>query len=373
MLTENEIAYYSRQILVDEIGMEGQLKLSQSKVLVIGAGGLGCPVLQYLVAAGVGNIGIIDGDVVDRSNLHRQLLFTIDSIGKNKAFEALKSLKKRNPFIEIKAFPYSLTSENAIAIIDHYDIVVDCTDNYETRFLVNDATVLLNKPLVYGSIYRFEGQVSVFNYNDGPTYRCLFPEIPKGASVTNCSTSGVIGVLPGIIGLLQANEVLKLILGYGEVLSGKILVFNAQMNSFDLFTLNKNIEIDYSLYLKDDRLTAANYIKVCGSEIRAVNIDIDTLLESASTKEFLILDVRETDEVPYFISEGVINIPLGELGERLNELPTSKKIAVVCKSGMRSLKAIEILQTKANVRELRNLENGINEQFIIKWKNKQSH
>lgn len=235
MLTDKEIAYYSRQLLVDEIGIAGQLKLKQAKVLVVGAGGLGCPLLQYITAAGVGSIGIVDGDFVDISNLHRQILYDFNSIGKNKAIESKNKLKTLNPFIDIEAFPLSLESENAIEIIQNYDIIVDCSDNYATRFLVNDAGVLLQKIVVYGSIYRFEGQVSVFNLQNGPTYRCLFPELPTEESTTNCSLSGVIGVLPGIIGVLQANEVIKLITGIGDVLSGKLLVYNALNNTTDSF------------------------------------------------------------------------------------------------------------------------------------------
>ncbi len=371
MLTTEEKSFYSRQIMVDEIGLFGQQKLADASVLVIGAGGLGCPVLQYITAAGVGNIGIIDGDVVTLSNLHRQILFSIDSIGKNKSYEAVKALKRLNPYIEITSFPYKITAENAVSIMNGYDILVDCTDNYETRFLVNDAAVLLNKPLVYGAIYRFEGQVSVFNYNNGPTYRCLYPEMPSEESTTNCSISGVIGVLPGIIGLLQANEVLKIITGYGEVLSGKILVYSAQKNSFDNYSLSRNLELDYTALLQNNSLHANNYQQSCSSEVdQLLTIDHETLLQSAETGEYVILDVRDHGELPLFFADGVIQIPLNELTYNLNKLPNSNKLAVICKSGIRSRKAIELLQKELNFNDLRTLENGISDQFITAWKNK---
>lgn len=369
-----ENAYYSRQILIEEIGLSGQQKLSEAKVLVVGAGGLGCPVLQYIAAAGVGNIGIVDGDEVDISNLHRQILFGIDAIGKNKAQEAIKVLETHNPFIRFTAYPFLLNAENAIEILFQYDIVVDCTDNYETRFLVNDSCVLLNKPLIYGSIYRFEGQVSVFNYNNGPTYRCLYPEMPTQESTTNCSMSGVIGVLPGIIGLLQANEVLKIITGFGEALSGKILVFNAQKNTFDTYALKRNLEFNYSTLLQNNELYASNYKRACSNDKeQKLLIDHETLLNSAETGEYLILDVRDREELPLFIADGVINIPLKELKTRLHEIPVSSRIAVICKSGFRSGKAIELLQQELNLDGLKNLENGISQQFITAWKSKKKN
>lgn len=374
MLTNEERAYYSRQILIDEIGQAGQQKLSDAKVLIIGAGGLGCPVLQYISAAGVGNIGIVDGDIVDVSNLHRQILFGMDAIGKNKSIEAVRVLEKHNPFVRFRAYPFNLTAENAVELFLEYDVVVDCSDNYETRFLVNDACVLLNKSLVYGSIYRFEGQVSVFNYANGPTYRCLYPDMPTQESTTNCSMSGVIGVLPGIIGLLQANEVLKIVTGFGEVLSGKMLVFNAQKNTFDTYQLFRNSELKYDTLLQNNSLHAENYTRTCSvDDNEQLYIDHKTLLESAETGEYLILDVRDTEESPIFIADGVLQIPLKELKSKLNEIPVSRKIAVICKSGFRSGKAIELLQQELNLKELKNLENGISQQFITAWKSKKEN
>ena len=370
MLTENEIAYYSRQLLVDEIGMAGQLKLKQAKVLVIGAGGLGCPLLQYIAAAGVGNIGIIDGDSVDVSNLHRQILFDFNSIGKNKAVESKNKLTVLNPFIEIQAFPLSLESENALEIIQNYDIVVDCSDNYATRFLVNDACVLLQKILVYGSIYRFEGQISVFNFQNGPTYRCLFPQLPTEESTTNCSLSGVIGVLPGIIGVLQANEVIKLITGIGEVLSGKILVFNALHNTTDIFTILKNQEFDYSSLLINKQLNKKNYSTIC-SNLEVNEINHQQVLDESD--QYILLDVREVGELPFFEGENILKIPLGELKNHVNIIPKTKNIVVFCKSGNRSKKAIEILQNDFEYDNVINLINGISTQFIEEWERKKKH
>lgn len=369
MLSENEIEYYSRQLLVDEIGLSGQEKLKKSKVLVVGAGGLGCPVLQYLAAAGVGEIGIIDADDVDVSNLHRQILFNKESLGHNKANEAKRKLHLLNPFISINAYPYWITSDNALSIIGNYHYVVDCTDNYETRFLVNDACVLLNKPLIFGSIYRFEGQVSVFNYKNGPTYRCLFPEKPTEESTTNCSISGVIGILPGIIGVFQASEVIKIITGIGEVLSGKILLFNALNNTTDFFELKRNTQIDYSNIHSNGSLRKNFYSASCSSDNQLAIREISTkeLLENSSAANFVFLDVREYGETPIFEHEKVIQIPLKYLKEQLDKIPRNSEIIVFCKSGMRSRKAIELLQNEFEFDKLLNLSNGISTQFIQSW------
>lgn len=372
MLSEEEIEYYSRQLLVDDLGVSGQLKLKQSKVLIIGAGGLGCPVLQYLTAVGVGTIGIIDGDDVEISNLHRQILFSTSSLGKNKAIEAKIRLKALNPFISIHTFDYNLTLENAIEIISNYDYIVDCTDNYETRFLVNDACVFLDLPLIYGSIYRFEGQVSVFNYQNGPTYRCLFPVMPTEESTTNCSLSGVIGVLPGIIGVLQASEAIKLITGFGEIVSGKVLVYNARTNSTDFFLLNRDLEVNYAAILFDGKLHAENYTFNCSNlQQNSLNeIDHFTLLEGKNVTELIFLDVRESHELPAFISDDVLPIPLSDLENQLDKIPRNGQIVVFCKSGIRSKKAIGILQNEFNYENLVNLSGGISTQFIKAWQTK---
>ena len=218
---------YNRHIILSEIGQAGQDKISNAKVLVIGAGGLGCPILQYLTAAGVGSIGIVDFDSVNISNLQRQVLFGTSTLGKNKAEAAKQRLEDLNDEISIVAYPKKLTHSNAVDLFHKYDIIVDGTDNFETRYLVNDACIISNKPLVFGAIYKFEGQVSIFNYKNGPSYRCIFPHPPEKGSIPNCSEVGVLGVLPGIIGAMQANEVIKIILEFGNMLSGKLLCFNA--------------------------------------------------------------------------------------------------------------------------------------------------
>ena len=360
MKDKNEIAYYSRQILLNEIGVLGQQKLKDSKVLVIGAGGLGCPVLQYIAAAGVGFIGVMDGDRVEISNLHRQILFTVDSLHKNKAEEASQKLEFLNPFINVKSYNLFLDHENAVDILNPYDIVVDCSDNYETRYLVNDACVLLNKPLVYGSIYHFEGQVSVFNFQNGPTYRCLYPELPTKESSTNCSISGVLGILPGIIGIMQANEVIKMITGIGEVLAGKIMHYNALTNKIVFFELLKNIDIPYTNILQEGTLHSDNYERMCSTKETE---SFDKYLEG----DYFFLDVRNEHELPIFHDESVLQIALSDLPDMFHQIPQSKKIVVFCKSGGRSKMAIELLEGQFGFSGLENFENGISEQFIEKW------
>ena len=247
MLNKDELIRYQRQLQLHELGMSGQRKLKQARVLVIGAGGLGCGVLQYLVAAGVGKIGIVDFDTVALSNLQRQVIYTTEDIGKSKVDCAIRHLAKQNHDVALQGFPLELNNKNAIEIFSAYDIVVDGTDNYSTRYLVNDACVLLDKPLVYGAVYRFEGQVSVFNHTNkngkGPTYRCLFPEPPVGDGLMNCSETGVLGVVPGMIGVIQANETIKLITGIGEQLSGRLLVINSLTMELKTILFERNKEV----------------------------------------------------------------------------------------------------------------------------------
>ena len=233
---------YARHIALDEVGESGQQKLMNAKVLVIGAGGLGCPALQYLAAAGIGTIGIVDGDVVNETNLHRQVLYTNSDVGKPKVEVAAERLTQLNSEVEIQTFSEFLTAGNAMNIVANYDLLVDATDNFAARYRINDVCVKLDKPFVYGAIHRFEGQVSVFNYNGGPTYRCLFPDKPSENQIPNCNETGVLGVLPGIIGTYQATEVLKIILGIGEVLSGKLMTFNLLTNSTRTFEFSRNDE-----------------------------------------------------------------------------------------------------------------------------------
>ena len=255
-----KVSRYNRQILLSEVGESGQQKLAAAKVLVVGAGGLGCPVLQYLTAAGVGTIGISDGDFVSESNLHRQILYGPADIGNNKAEVAARVLKRQNPDVSFSIIADMIIPQNAIDIIQEFDIVVDCTDQIHTRYLLNDACVLLGKPLVYGAIHKFEGQVSVFNHDGGPTYRDLFPKPPKPESTPNCNETGVLGVLPGIIGTLQANEVLKRILGHGDVLSGTIFLFNAKTNLSQLINFSRH---DHNGPENADELRNWDYIGFC--------------------------------------------------------------------------------------------------------------
>lgn len=370
-MDQKETQYYTRQVLLSEFGNEGQQKLTSANVLVIGAGGLGCPVIQYLTGAGVGHLGIVDGDEVEISNLHRQILYSMDSIGLNKANEAIKILQNKNPFIRFTAFPKRLNAQNVLDIFQYFDIVVDCSDNYETRFLVNDACVLLNKPLVYGSIYKFQGQVSVFNYLKGPTYRCLVPEYPLKESVTNCDESGVIGVLPGIIGILQANEVIKIITGIGEVLSKKVLVYDAKSLQFDFYSLSKNQDIDYSMILKGNQLDPCLYEQGCDlNKLSGISIDYESLLDLAINGDLVIIDVREIYEEPLFKAQDVIQIPLSGFENNLHLLPKDKNLVFACKSGLRSIQAIYLIQQSIKDQKLFNLKNGISEQFINLWINK---
>jgi len=324
---------YNRHIILTEIGQKGQDKLSQAKVLVVGAGGLGCPILQYLTAAGIGTLGIIDFDIVEESNLQRQILFGTSSLGKNKAIAAKNRLTDLNPTITINAYPEKLISKNALKLFNSYDIIVDGTDNFATRYLVNDAAIITNKPIVYGAIYKFEGQVSVFNYKNGPNYRCLFPNPPKDGSVANCSEVGVLGVLPGIIGTMQANEVIKIILNLGDVLSGKLLCYNAKTSQISTLKINK-IEAEPITTLKD--IYSENS---CETQVQEI------LLEDAFQKENVVfIDVRELHEQPQINSSNCIQIPLNELEENLNKINSKNTNIVFCQSGIRSKTGVEILQ-----------------------------
>lgn len=326
---------YSRQIILPEMGLARQEKLKAAKVLVIGAGGLGCPVLQYLTAAGVGTIGIVDDDVVDITNLHRQILYTQDDIGKGKAQTAKERLSALNPFVNFNVIPIRLDVDHASGIIADYDLVIDGSDNFPTRYLANDVCVHLNKPLVFGSILRFEGQVSVFNYQAGPTYRCLFPEAEEG---DNCAEAGVIGILPGIIGTYMANEAIKIICGIGEPLSGKLMIINALTNEINTFRFSRVSEITASQINDDPVITA---IEDPGSA--EISFEDFEQLQQANPDELLLIDVREEYEYEEDFVGG-INIPLPELTENITRMPADKTIVFYCRSGVRSLKAANLLK-----------------------------
>lgn len=328
---------YSRHIILDKIGRAGQDKINTAKVLVVGAGGLGCPVLQYLVAAGIGAIGIVDFDVVEESNLQRQVLFGTNSIGRNKAEVAKEILSNLNPIISIHTYAEKLTPDNVVSIFEAYDIIVDATDNFATRYLINDAAVVLEKTVVYGAIYKFEGQVTVFNHNNGPSYRCIFPNPPQKGAMPNCSEVGVLGVLPGIIGTLQANEVLKIVLGLGNTLSGKLYCFNALNNESHMLNFSSNIaEIEKvkARGLNFERLDASFFCASDTSEIA---------LETLKDETVVFLDVRETTEQPRIALSNILEIPLARLSEHIADIPKDRKIIAFCKSGVRSKQAITTL------------------------------
>lgn len=358
MLTENEKYRYSRHVLLDKVGEQGQEKLKAAKVLIIGAGGLSCPVLQYLTAAGVGTIGIIDFDKVDETNLQRQVLFSIHDIGINKALAAKNRLEQLNQFVQFNIYQEKLTTNNALELFNQYDIIVDGTDNFSTRYLVNDACVKTNKPLVYGAIYKFEGQVSVFNYNNGPSYRCLFPEAPKAGSIPNCSEIGVIGVLPGLIGTQQANEVIKIILEIGAPLSGKLLMYDAlQANQFTV-EIQRNEEqikiaqqIDFSSY---------DYDYFCGIKTNEnmKEISAQDLREVLQKEEIQVIDVREVHEMPKVEALNAVNIPLQTIPNNMDKIAKDKKVVVCCQHGVRSMHAIDFLEQNG-FDNLINLTGGI--------------
>ncbi|KXK14779.1 MAG: UBA/THIF-type NAD/FAD binding protein [Chloroflexi bacterium OLB14] len=367
-LSREEILRYSRHLLIPEVGLEGQKKLKNSSALIIGTGGLGSPVALYLAAAGVGRIGLVDYDVVESSNLQRQVIHGTSSIGKLKVESAKSKIKDLNPATQVEVYNEAFTSANALHIAKDYDIILDGTDNFPTRYLTNDVAVMLGKPNVYASIFRFDGQVSVFYAKEGPCYRCLFPEPPPPGLVPSCAEGGVLGVLPGTIGTLQATEALKILLGIGEPLIGKLLLYNALDMSFDFVKLKKN---------PNCRVCGANadikelidYEKFCGvpshdHEDAATDsvLDISALdLKQRLTLDpkLILLDVREPHELAISAIPNAINIPLGQLASRLAELNTADDMVVFCKSGTRSMRAIELLSS-AGFKKIKNLKGGIN-------------
>jgi adenylyltransferase/sulfurtransferase len=359
MLTEEEKYRYSRHIKLNEVGESGQQKLKHANVLVIGAGGLGCPVLQYLSAAGVGTIGIIDFDTIELSNLQRQILFTTEDIGKNKAKVAAKWLSGLNPNVDYIVYPERLTTKNALSLFNDFDIVVDGSDNFATRYLANDAAVITNTPLVYGAIYKFEGQVSVFNYQNGPTYRCLYPEPPSYGAMTNCSDIGVLGVLPGMIGTYQANETLKIILGIGEVLSGKLLLVKALNNDSQKLSVSKDQQEIDKVMSKADEFENIDYDALCNTT-KSVGPEINAseLKQLLGNQNMTIIDVRESFEEPRHKELNAKNVPLGVINSVDLELPLDEQIVVYCQHGIRSKTAIEILKKKG-YQNLTNLTGGI--------------
>ncbi|MFK8037401.1 MAG: molybdopterin-synthase adenylyltransferase MoeB [Crocinitomicaceae bacterium] len=348
-LTSDEIKQYNRHLILNEIGFKGQVKLKEAKVLIIGAGGLGCPILQYLTAAGVGTIGIIDHDVVSISNLQRQILYTHQDIGKYKVTTAISQLQQLNPNVEFIPYLEELTHKNALQLFEQYDIIVDGSDNFPTRYLANDASVLTKKPLVFGAIYKFEGQVSVFNYKNGPTYRCLFPNPPGPNEVPNCSQIGVLGVLPGIIGSFQANEVIKIITENGKVLNGELLSYNTLTHEQLKVSFSKNSSISLTKLETD-------YELFCGIMENTFELEYDTI--KSNLDKYHLIDVREEWEREEF-NIGGIHISVYDLINQLDLLKTDKPILLYCQSGNRSSKGRQLLEDLLPGREVFTLKDGI--------------
>ncbi|MBN4081392.1 molybdopterin-synthase adenylyltransferase MoeB [Caldithrix abyssi] len=362
-LEQAELSRYARHFSLPEFGMEGQQKLKAAKVLVVGAGGLGSPVLLYLAAAGVGTLGLVDFDVVDESNLQRQILYGADVLGQSKVQTARERLTKLNPHLTVNVYETQITSENALEIIQNYDLVIDGTDNFQTRYLVNDACVILGKPNVYGSIFRFEGQASVFNYEDGPCYRCLYPEPPPPGLVPSCAEGGVLGVLPGIIGCIQANEAIKIITGIGKTLKGRFLLYDALDLDFQEVSLRRNPACPVC----GDHPTVTeliDYDQFCGINLPEPEhewgeITVSELNQRIQSGESpYILDVREDHEVRIARIEGTIHIPMNQVAARLVEIDPDAEIIVHCKTGGRSAKICTLL-VEHNFQNVKNLHGGI--------------
>jgi len=361
-LSHEEILRYSRHLILPDVGVEGQRKLKAARVLLVGAGGLGSPAALYLAAAGVGTLGIVDFDVVDRTNLQRQILHGTSQLGRPKLESARERLHDINPHVRVETFETRLTSERALDIIRDFDVVADGTDNFPTRYLVNDACVLLGKPNVYGSIFRFEGQASVFYAKEGPCYRCLYPEPPPPGLVPSCAEGGVLGVLPGIIGSIQALETLKLLLGAGDTLIGRLLLFDALQLRFRELRLEKDPAcpvcgahptvtslIDYEAFCGIGAEPAYDGAEITAPVLRE---------EWARNPALLVVDVRERHEAEIACIPGARLIPLSELPERLHELDGHAELVTHCHHGLRSLKALEILKA-AGFSKVRSLKGGI--------------
>src|SRR5215468_4228524 len=367
-LSHEEIRRYSRHLIMPEVGIQGQRKLKAASVLLIGTGGLGSPLSLYLTAAGIGRIGLVDYDVVDETNLQRQVIHFTSDVGKSKLESAAGKLSDINPHVIIEKHNVPLTSENALEILKGYDVVVDGTDNFPTRYLVNDACVLLGKPNVYGSIFRFEGQASVFYAREGPCYRCLYPEPPPPGLVPSCAEGGVLGVLPGVIGVIQAIETVKLIIGKGDSLIGRLMLFDALRMQFRELKLRKNADcpicgpnptihelIDYQEFCG---VGHQQEVQV-GSEYEITPLELKEKMDRGD--EFVLVDVREPEEYAIAQIPGSRLIPLSTVPERINELSSADDIVVHCRSGVRSAKAVDFMK-QAGFRRVKNLVGG-----ILRW------
>ena len=367
-LSHEEIRRYSRHLIMPEVGLAGQKKLKAASVLLIGTGGLGSPLGMYLAAAGIGQIGLVDYDVVDETNLHRQIVHGTASVGKLKVESAKARLLDINPHIEVVTYNEPFTPENAMGIARPYDVIVDGTDNFPTRYLTNDVCVLLGKPNVYGSIFRFEGQASVFYAKEGPCYRCLFPEPPPPGLVPSCAEGGVLGILPGTVGTIQATETIKLILGIGDTLVGRLLLYDALGMRFEEVKLRKNPNcLICSEHPQLDHLI--DYEEFCGvpshdHEVESAGVGWDITPQElqgrlAQGNHIRLIDVREPHELEISQLEDATLIPLGAFAARMNELDSAEDIVLFCRTGARSARALDLLRT-AGFRKLKNLKGGIN-------------
>jgi molybdopterin/thiamine biosynthesis adenylyltransferase/rhodanese-related sulfurtransferase len=375
-LSPAEIARYSRHLIMPEVAMAGQKKLKAAKILLIGAGGLGSPLGLYLAAAGIGRIGIVDFDVVDFSNLQRQVLHSTADVGRNKIDSAAERLRGINPEIEIETYEMHITSQNALDLMRPYDIVIDGTDNFPTRYLVNDACVLLGKPNIYGSIFRFEGQASVFSPPAGPCYRCLFAEPPPPGMVPSCAEGGVLGILPGVIGCIQATEAIKLILGNGKPLIGRLLLYDALEMKFREIKIKRdpNCPICGENPTITELIDYEQFCGIRGDEAAGPQLESQWEMSVEELKarvdrgdDFDILDVRNPEEWEICHIDGAKLIPVGELPARVYELDSARDIAIHCKTGARSARALEFLRN-AGFRRIKNVRGG-----IIEWAQKIDH
>ena len=363
-LSQSEFARYSRHIIMPEVGLDGQKKLKAAKVLLIGTGGLGSPLALYLAAAGVGTLGLVDFDTVDASNLQRQIIHGTKDVGRSKCQSAADKLRDINPEVTVVLHEERFTSKNAMAIVQPYDIVVDGTDNFPTRYLVNDVCVLLNKPNVYGSIFRFDGQATVFHPAIGPCYRCLYPEPPPPGEVPSCAEGGVLGILPGVVGCIQATETIKLILGIGEPLIGRLLHYDALNMTFKTFKIRRDPK--WAVGAPHPTITGLiDYEQFCGIRGGPTSVASGSEIAAEQLKkridageDLFVLDVRNPNEFQICRIPGTVFLPLPELPNRFAEVPKDREVIVHCKSGMRSAKAIEFLKSQGYTK-LVNLSGGI--------------
>ncbi len=360
-LSTEEIRRYSRHLILPEVGLEGQLQLKQSKVLLIGTGGLGAPMALYLAAAGVGTIGLVDFDIVDESNLQRQVIHGTSDVGRKKIDSAEDTLRDLNPNVTVVRHEVALSSDNALHILAEYDVIADGTDNFPTRYLVNDACVLLGKPNVYGSIFRFEGQASIFALPDGPCYRCLYPEPPPPGLVPSCAEGGVLGLLPGIIGLIQATEVVKILLGKGELLKGRLLLYDALGMRFRELKLRRNPECAGRCSKISGLIDYQAFCGVSQAQPPSTQADVTPLELSEMIKnrdDFVLIDVREPHEYQIARIPQSVLIPLQQLGGQLTTLDPSKRYVVHCKGGTRSAKAVDLMKQQGFI-HVSNMQGGI--------------